>query len=51
MSTKQIYKIHGATIGIFGLIKIGGYIVKTDKGFDMTVIDYRKHGKNIQIDN
>jgi len=43
--------VHGATIGIFGLGKIGSAVAKRAKGFDMHIIYHRKHGKNIKIDN
>lgn len=44
--------VHGATIGIFGLGKIGAAVAKRAKGFDMEIIYYRRQGKkNIQIDN
>jgi glyoxylate reductase len=44
--------IHGATIGIFGLGKIGTAVAKRAKGFDMKIIYYRRNGKkNIQIEN
>src|SRR5919107_357564 len=44
--------VHGATIGMFGLGKIGAAVAKRAKGFDMQIIYYKRHGKkNTQIDN
>jgi lactate dehydrogenase-like 2-hydroxyacid dehydrogenase len=44
--------VHGATIGILGLGKIGAAVAKRAKGFDMQITYYRRHGKkNVQIEN
>ena len=44
--------VHGATIGILGLGKIGTAVAKRAKGFDMQIIYYKRHGKeNVQIEN
>jgi glyoxylate reductase len=44
--------VHGATIGMFGLGKIGAAVAKRAKGFDMQIIYYKRYGKkNTQIDN
>jgi len=43
--------VHGATMGIFGLGRIGSAVARRAKGFDMHIIYHTRHGKNIQIDN
>jgi glyoxylate reductase len=43
--------VHNATIGIFGLGRIGSAVAKRAKGFDMNILYHRRHGKNIQIEN
>jgi glyoxylate reductase len=43
--------VHGATIGIFGLGRIGSAVAKRAKGFDMHIIYHSRYGKNSQIDN
>ena len=43
--------VHGMTMGIFGLGRIGSAVARRAKGFDMHIIYHTKHGRNIQIDN
>ena len=43
--------VHGTTIGIFGLGRIGSAVARRAKGFDMHIIYHNRHGRNIQIDN
>jgi len=43
--------VHGTTIGILGLGRIGSAVARRAKGFDMNIIYHSRHGKNIQIDN
>ena len=43
--------VHGTTIGILGLGRIGSAVARRAKGFDMHIIYHSRHGKNIQIDN
>jgi glyoxylate reductase len=43
--------VHGMTIGIFGLGRIGSAVARRAKGFNMHIIYHTRHGRNIQIDN
>ena len=43
--------VHGMTIGIFGLGRIGSAVAHRAKGFNMNIIYHTRHGRNIQIDN
>ena len=43
--------VHGMTIGIFGLGRIGSAVARRAKGFNMHIIYHNRHGRNIQIDN
>jgi len=43
--------VHGMTIGIFGLGRIGAAVARRAKGFNMHIIYHTRHGRNIQVDN
>ena len=43
-------EIHGKTIGIIGMGRIGNAIAKRAKGFDMKIIYYSKHRHDVNID-
>jgi len=43
--------VHGMTIGIFGLGRIGSAVARRAKGFNMLIIYHSRHGRNIQVDN
>jgi glyoxylate reductase len=43
--------VHGMTLGIFGLGRIGSAVAHRAKGFNMHIIYYSRHGRNIQVDN
>ncbi|HJT48249.1 MAG TPA: D-glycerate dehydrogenase [Nitrososphaeraceae archaeon] len=43
--------VHGMTMGIFGLGRIGSAVACRAKGFNMRIIYYSRHGRNIQINN
>jgi glyoxylate reductase len=43
--------VHGMTIGIFGLGRIGSAVARRAKGFNMHIIYHTRHGRNIQVDN
>jgi glyoxylate reductase len=43
--------VHGMTMGIFGLGRIGSAVACRAKGFNMRIIYHSRHGRNIQINN
>jgi glyoxylate reductase len=43
--------VHGMTMGIFGMGRIGSAVARRAKGFNMHIIYHSRHGRNIQIDN
>ena len=43
--------VHGMTIGIFGLGRIGSAVARRARGFNMHIIYHIRHGRNIQFDN
>jgi glyoxylate reductase len=43
--------VHGATMGIFGLGRIGSAVARRAKGFDMHIIYHTRHRRNVQIDS
>jgi glyoxylate reductase len=43
--------VHGMTIGIFGLGRIGSAVARRAKGFNMHIIYHSRHGRNLKIDN
>jgi glyoxylate reductase len=43
--------VHGMTIGIFGLGRIGSAVARRAKGFNMHIIYHTRHGRNIRLDN
>ncbi len=40
-------EIHGTTLGIIGLGRIGSAVARRAKGFDMNIIYHNQHGRNI----
>jgi glyoxylate reductase len=42
--------VHGMTMGILGLGRIGSAVARRAKGFDMHIIYHTRHGRNIQLD-
>lgn len=42
--------VHGMTMGIFGLGRIGSAVARRAKAFDMHIIYHTRHGRNVQID-
>jgi glyoxylate reductase len=43
--------VHGMTLGIFGLGRIGSAVAHRAKGFNMHIIYHTRRGRNIQVDN
>jgi glyoxylate reductase len=42
--------VHGMTMGILGLGRIGSAVARRAKGFDMHIIYHTRHRRNVQID-
>jgi glyoxylate reductase len=42
--------VHGMTMGILGLGRIGSAMARRAKGFDMPIIYHTRHGRNIELD-
>ena len=42
--------VHGATIGILGLGRIGAAVARRAKGFEMNIIYHNRHSRNIQME-
>ncbi|MFZ0512830.1 MAG: D-glycerate dehydrogenase [Candidatus Nitrosopolaris sp.] len=42
--------VHGMTIGILGLGRIGSAVARRAKGFDMNIIYHNRHSRNIQME-
>jgi glyoxylate reductase len=43
--------VHGMTMGIFGMGRIGSAVAHRAKGFNMHIIYHTRHGRSIRVDN
>jgi glyoxylate reductase len=43
--------VHGMTMGILGLGRIGSAVARRAKGFDMHIIYHTRHGRNVQMND